>query len=283
VSRASAVRETLAAGALWSAAFAVLGAFGWILGDILLRGAADLDWAYLSEAPRRAGREGGILSVLVSTAALAAVALAVAVPLGLACAAYLAEFTRRGGGPGRWIRRSLDVLAGVPSIVFGLFGLAFFGQFLGWGWSILSGGFTLACMVLPLLVRSAEEGLRAVPAEWRRGCDALGLSKAAALRRILLPAAAPGILAGLILGLGRALAETAAVMYTAGASLRMPRSLLDPGRSLAYHVYILSVEVPGGASRAYAAALVLMLVLLATNLSAYFLVRGFQRRRLAVL
>jgi ABC-type phosphate transport system permease subunit len=135
----------------------------------------------------------------------------------------------------RWVRRSLELLAGVPSIVCGLFGLAFFGEYLGWGWSILSGGMTLACMILPLLIRSAEESLRAVPQSLRHGAAALGLSKRAELWHLTLPAAVPGITAGLVLSIGRALAETAALLFTAGSAIRMPESWFDSARALSYH------------------------------------------------
>jgi phosphate transport system permease protein len=273
------MKDRVMAAVFWLSAAVVLSAFCWIMADIFLAGWQAVDWDFFTGMPARAGREGGIAPVLVSTFWLLAVALGVSVPLGAACAVFLAEFTRRGDPFGRAVRRSLDILAGVPSIVFGLFGMAFFCQFLGWGWTLLSGGLTLGCMALPLVIRTTEEGLRAVPASYRQGCEALGISKAAALKHILLPAASPGLMAGLALGLGRALAETAAVMYTAGASLRMPSSLMDSGRSLAYHIYILSIEVPGGTDRAYAAALVLVGLLLAVNLVSYSLVRGFLKGR----
>ena len=172
-----------------------------------------------------AGSSGGIGPILVSTLLILGVALAVAVPLGLATAVLLAEFLKSQSRFGRLVGLSLDVLAGVPSIVFGLFGNAFFCVFLGLGFSILSGGLTLACMVLPILIRTAEAGLRAVPDDWRLGCAALGLSRAAALRQILLPAASSGLVAGLMLGIGRAMAETAALIFTSGYVDRMPSSL----------------------------------------------------------
>jgi phosphate transport system permease protein len=264
----------------WLCALSVVATFCWILFDIVANGYRALGIGYFVEEPAQAGREGGIASILVATLLLLGVALAVALPLGIACAVYLAEFTRRDDLLGRAVRRSLDVLAGVPSIVFGLFGMAFFCEFLGWGWSIASGGLTLACMVIPLVVRTTEEGLRAAPELYRQGCDALGISKATALTHVLLPSAVPGVMAGLVLGVGRALAETAAVMFTAGASIRMPDSLWDSGRSLAYHIYIMSIEVPGGTERAYTAALVLVLLLIVVNLVSHVLVTRFLKGRL---
>jgi phosphate transport system permease protein len=198
--------------------------------------------------------------------------------VGLGTAVWLAELSTADPAFAGVVRRSLDILAGVPSIVFGLFGLAFFGQFLGWGWSILSGGLTLACMILPVLVRSTEESLRAVPQSLRQGAAALGLSRRTALWQLTLPAAAPGIAAGLMLSLGRALAETAALLFTAGAATRMPTSLFDSARSLSYHIYLLAIEVPGGQARAYASAVVLVALGLTLNGCAAIVVKRWQRR-----
>ena len=153
----------------------------------------------------------------------------------------------------------------MPSIIFGLFGNACFSLFLGLGFSILSGGLTLACMVLPLLIRSIEGALRAVPDDYRSAAAALGISHAATLRRILLPVATPGIVVGLVLAVGRALAETAALLFTSGYVDRMPASVFDSGRALSVHVYDLAINVPGGERHAYATALVLALLLLAIN------------------
>ena len=189
---------------VWIVALLVVGGFAWIVFDLVRQGLGALSWGFLSEAPRRAGREGGILPIIVSTLLILAVCLAAAVPLALGTAILLAEFTDEDRFFGRLVRRSLDVLAGVPSIVFGLFGYAFFCIYLGLGFSILAGGLTLACMALPLMIRSAEEGFRAVPDDYRRGAAALGLSRAWTLWHLQLPAAAPGIAVGLVLGIGRA-------------------------------------------------------------------------------
>jgi phosphate transport system permease protein len=225
-----------------------------------------VSWRFLVEAPADAGRAGGIGPILVSTGLILAVCLAASVPIGAATAILLAEFSRGTGWIGRVVRRSLDVLAAVPSIVFGLFGNAVFSVYLGLGFSILAGGLTLACMVLPLLIRSMEEGLRAVPDDYRQAAAALGLSHAATLSRVLLPAATPGLVVGLVLGIGRALAETAALLFTSGYVARMPGSLLDSGRALSVHVYDLAMNVPGGTGHAYATALVLVGLLLSVNL-----------------
>lgn len=239
-------------------ALVVLLGLGAIVWDLLGSGLARIDWAFLTEAPRDAGRAGGIAPILMSTLWAMLVCLAVAVPLGLGAAAYLAEATDARRGFGRFVQRSLDLLAATPSILFGLFGNAFFCQTLGLGFSILSGGLTLACMILPVVIRTAEAGLRAVPAEVRLGAAALALGPITTLTRVLVPAAAPALLAGVVLGLGRALAETAALIFTSGAVDRMPESLLDSGRVLSVHIYELSLHVPGGEASAQGSALVLV-------------------------
>jgi len=257
--------DRIATVCMWGVALLISMVFAWIVGDLLVQGLPHLSWDFLSAAPTDAGRAGGILPILVSTLLILAVCMVVAIPLGLGTAVLLSEFGRRNPFFGRLVRYSLDVLAGVPSIVFGLFGNAVFSLYLGMGFSILSGGLTLACMVLPLLIRSSETALRAVPDDYRRAAAALGLPVFTTLWRILLPAATPGLIAGLVLGIGRALAETAALLFTSGYVDRMPGSLLDSGRSLSIHIYDLAMNVPGGESNAYASAVVLIVLLLIIN------------------
>jgi phosphate transport system permease protein len=277
--RADAVATVL----VWSAAGLITGVFVWLLVDIVWHGVGRVNWAFLTSPARDAGRAGGIGPILVSTGLILAVCLAVSVPIGLGTAAMLSEFTPSHGVFGRLVRRSLDVLSGVPSIVFGLFGNAFFCQTLGMGFSILSGGLTLACMVLPLLIRSIEEGFRAVPDDYRRGAAALGLSRTSTLLHLLLPAAVPGLVVGLVLGIGRALAETAALVFTSGYVDRMPESLLDSGRSLSIHIFDLSMNISGGDPNAYASALVLIVLLLAINGFASWVADRFLHRRITLV
>lgn len=267
--------------AVWTFAFLIAGAFLWLTGDIVYRGASGVDWSFLTSSPRQAGRGGGIAPILVSTLLIITVAIAVAAPLALATAAFLSEFSRVGGRFARWTSLSLDVLAGVPSIVFGLFGNAFFSVWLGLGFSILSGGLTLACMALPLMVRTAEQGLRMVSDDWRLGAAALGLSRATILWRVLIPAAAPALTAGLVLGIGRAMAETAALVFTSGYVDRMPSSMLDSGRALSVHIYDLAMNVAGGDRNAYASALVLIVLLTLANGAAFWLADRLLQRRIS--
>ncbi|MDI6871081.1 MAG: phosphate ABC transporter permease PstA [Bacillota bacterium] len=238
---------------------------------VLVKGLPLVSWEFLTALPRRMGRLGGIWPTIVGTLYLSAVALGVAAPLGVAAAVYLAEYAP----PGRLTRLchfGSETLAGVPSIIFGLFGFATFVIFLGLGWSVLSGGLTLALMILPTVIRTAEEALKAVPRAYREGSLALGATRWQTVWHVVLPSALPGILTGLLLGLGRAVGETAAVLLTAGSSLTIPLSPLDPARTMSVHLYLLAVE---GISleRAYATAAVLVITILLLNLLATRLVR----------
>ncbi|MBI1390622.1 MAG: phosphate ABC transporter permease PstA [bacterium] len=267
----------------WTASLTVAGAIGWILFDVFAQGLSNLDWRFLIEPVQRSGRAGGIGPLIVSTGLILLVCLAASVPIGLLSAILLAEFSAQGNRFVAWVRRALDVLAGVPSIVFGLFGNALFCIYLGMGFSILSGGLTLACMVLPLFIRSAEEGFRSVPGEYRLAGFALGMSRARLLFRIQLPEAAPGLAVGLILSVGRALAETAALIFTSGYVTRMPSSLADSGRSLSVHIYDLAMNVPGGGPNAYKTALVLVVLLVFINFVTTWIAKhGLHKRILSL-
>lgn len=253
---------------IWSSFGLITLGFFWILGDLLWHGWTQLSWNFLISSPKNSGREGGIGPILISTSLIIGVCMIIAWPIGLGTAIFLAEYTKDYHHFGRLVRGSLDVLAGVPSIVFGLFGHALFCQALGLGFSILSGGLTLACMVLPMLIRTTEESFRAISPNQRLAATALGFSKSTTIGHILLPAAIPGLLAGSILGLGRAVAETAALIFTSGYVDRMPESLLDSGRALSIHIYDLAMNVAGGNPNAYATAIVLVSLLILINLAA---------------
>lgn len=267
---------------VWLCAGLVTTFFLCFVGDIAWRGIPSLSWDFLTETPQNAGRQGGIGSILVSTTFIIGVCMVVAFPIGLGTSIFLAEFTTRDRLFGRIVRRSLDVLAGVPSIVFGLFGYAFFCQTLGLGFSILSGGLTLACMILPLLIRTTEEGLRAVPLDYRLSAGALGLSRSTTLWHLLLPASAPALLVGFILGLGRAIAETAALIFTSGYMDRMPSSLFDSGRALSIHIYDLTMNVPGGDQHAYGTAVVLVGILVCLNILSRWITESWIQRKLVL-
>ncbi len=265
---------------IWLSACLVTGVFLCLLMDIISQGLAGLSWAYLVESPQDAGRSGGIASIIVSSGLILLVAIATAAPLGLATAVLLTEFTTQNSTFGRFVERSLDVLAGIPSIVFGLFGNAFFCIYLGLGFSMLSGGLTLACMVLPILIRSATEGLRSTPNDYRLSAAALGMTRTSALIHLLLPTAIPALVAGLMLGIGRAGAETAALIFTSGYVDRMPDSLMDSGRALSVHIYDLSMNVAGGDANANSAALVLITFLFIINSVSSSLANHWMHRRI---
>lgn len=259
-------------------ALAALG-FGWLVVDLLVRGLPGFGLDFLIDDAHRAGRAGGIAPVIVSTALVLLVCFAVAGPLGLGAGILLAEVVRDGDRRGRIVRRSLDTLAGVPSIVFGLFGNAVFTTLFGLGYSILAGGLTLACMVLPFLVRSVEQALATVPQSVRQAAGALALSRTTLLARILVPAALPGLISGLLLGIGRAAGETAALLFTSGYALRMPEGLTDGGRVLSIHIFDLSLNVAGGTANAYRSAIVLMLLLVIVNICFVLLQSRFTLRQ----
>lgn len=250
-------------------ALLIVGLMAGLVGLLIVRGAPSLSLSFLLGQPRLAGEEGGILPVIIATGYLVGGALLLALPLGVGTALYLQEYAP-DGRPLAALRSLIEALSGVPSVIFGLFGFGLFVIRLDWGWSLASGCCTLALMVLPTMIRTAEEALYAVPGLLREGAAALGATRWETIRRVALPQAAPGILTGAILALGRALGETAAVLLTAGSNLHLPASVWDTGRSLAVHLYILGTE---GLSegRAYATALVLVIGVAAVNLTANLL------------
>lgn len=234
-----------------------------ILGFIIMRGVGQISPAFILGAPHGLEAEGGIFPTIVASFYTTAVAMVVVTPIGLGAAIYLAEYAK-GGRLVRLVRFGADALASVPSIVFGLFGLALFVNALHLGWSMLSGGLTLAVMALPIIMRTAEEGVLAVPRAYREASYALGATKWQTIRRAVLPAAMPRILTGIILGTGRAFGETAVVLFTAGVTINVPKLLTDPGRTMTSHLYILATE---GISlpTAYGTALLLIAIILAFN------------------
>jgi phosphate transport system permease protein len=270
--------QLLARVVLWSMmALAVTILLG-ILFFVLARGLPHVTWGFLSQAPLESGRRGGVFPIIAGTLQVTLLGVATAMPLGLGTAIYLVEYTREGHLT-RAIRFGSECLAGVPSIIFGLFGFVLFVLTLDLGWSILSGGFTLALMTLPVVIRTSEEALKAVPKSYREVALSLGASKWQAIARVVLPAALPGILTGVILALGRAVGETAAVIFTAGSSLphRTPDSLFDGTRTLSVHFYQLAREGIS-ADNAFASAAILVLAISLINLGSSFAMSRFMRR-----
>jgi len=243
---------------------------------MLGRGIPVLSWKFLSTFPAKMGKAGGILPTIAGTFVLTLVAIIIATPLGVGAAIYLVEYTGERKII-KIIRFGAECLAGIPSIIFGLFGLSLFVVILKMGWSILSGGLTLAFMIIPTIIRTSEEAIKTVPYSYREVSLSLGATKWETVKKVVLPNALPGIVTGIILGVGRSIGETAAVIFTAGSSLRLPTSLFDSVRTMSVHFYILSKE---GISEknAFGTAAVLMILILAINLIAYWIMHRFTRR-----
>ena len=261
---------------IWSAAILVLLLLFSIIIYILSKGIPHITWQFLTQVPSDMGRSGGILSTIVGTLAVTIVAVVVATPLGVGTAFYLTEYTRESIIT-KIIRFSAESLAGIPSIVYGLFGFIFFVIYLKLGWSILSGGLTLAVMILPTIIRTSEEAIHTVPPMYREVSFSLGGTKWQTMIKVLIPSALPGIATGIILGIGRSVAETAAVILTAGSALQMPTSLFSPARTMAVHFYILASE---GISmeKAFATAALLIILILLINIGANLLVNRFMAK-----
>ena len=204
------------------------------------------------------------MPALINTVIMTALSLLIAVPFGIFSAIFLVEYAKRGNKFVEVIRLTTETLQGIPSIVYGLFGKLFFVTTCGWGFSILAGAFTLSIMVLPLIMRSTEEALKAVPDSYREGSFGLGAGKLRTVFRIVLPSAIPGILAGVILAIGRIVGETAALIYTAGTVADIPKSVMSSGRTLAVHMYNLASE---GLymDQAYATAVILLVLVVGIN------------------
>ena len=259
--------------AMWIMAAVTVGVLLFIIAYILVQGVPYITWGFLTEAPASMGRKGGIFPMIVGTLAVSGLAVVIAAPIGVATAVYLTEYTREGRLTAV-IRFGADCLAGIPSIIFGLFGFVFFAITLGMGLSVISGALTLALMVLPTIIRTSEEAIRAVPYAYREVSYGLGSTRWQMVTCVVLRSALPGIGTGVVLSLGRSISETAAVMLTAGSALGLPSSLFDSSRTLALHFYILSRE---GISmpNAYATASVLVVAILGINLLAYWLMQRF--------
>lgn len=229
---------------------------------ILLKGLPHLKpglfaWHYTSD-------NVSLMPALMNTLIMTGLSLVIAVPLGLGAAIFLVEYARKGNRFVALIKITTETLTGIPSIIYGLFGMLFFVTSLGWGFSLLAGACTLAVMILPLIMKTTEEALKAVPDTYREGSFGLGAGKLRTVFRVVLPSAVPGILAGVILAVGRIVGETAALIYTAGTVAKIPASVLGSGRTLAVHMYNLASEGLH-MDQAYATGVVLLLLVFVIN------------------
>jgi len=251
-----------------------------IVAIIVVRGVGAISWEFLTTMPHDGMKAGGILPAIVGTIVLTFGTAVAAIPVGVGSAIYLSEYARDTLFT-RAIRLAIVNLAGIPSVVYGLFGLGLFVLFLQFGTSILAGSLTLAIMTLPVIISTSEEALRAVPTEYRTVIASLGGTRWQGIRYVVLPQALPGIITGIILGLLRAAGETAPILFTVSAFFlpRLPHSLFDRTMALPYHLYVISTQVPGMPQEIqYGTALVLLMVVLSMNLVAT-LIRGHFRRR----
>jgi len=244
------------------AAFLTVAVIFMLLGYILIKGIPHLSpslfaWEYTS-------KNVSLLPALINTVLMTVLSLLLAAPIGIFSAVYLNEYARRGNRLVKLVRMAAEVLSGIPSIVYGLFGMIFFVVTLGWGYSLLAGTFTLTIMILPLIMRTTEVALMSVPDAYREGSFGLGAGRLRTVFAIVLPAAVPGILAGVILAIGRIVGETAALIFTAGTLAKIPSSVLDSTRTLSVHMYNLSSE---GLylNQAYATAVVLLVLVIVIN------------------
>jgi phosphate transport system permease protein len=252
-----------------------------VIGSVVVRGIGAIHWEFLTAMPRQGMKAGGIFPAIVGTLLLVLGTAMVAIPVGVGGAIYLAEYARDNWMT-RAIRLAIVNLAGIPSIVYGLFGLGLFVLFLRFGTSILAGALTLAIMTLPVIISTAEEALRAVPTEFRTVSASLGGTRWQGIRHVVLPQALPGIITGIILGLLRAAGETAPILFTVAAFFlpRLPRSPFDPTMALPYHLYVISTQVPGMPPNVqYGTALVLLALVLSMNIVATSIRSYFRRRR----
>ena len=233
-----------------------------LIGYILAQGIPYLSWELF--ALEYTTQNVSLFPALVDTLLMVAVALSLAAPIGIATAVYFVEYAKKGNKFVSIMDMTTDTLAGIPSVVYGLFGLLFFVIYLQMGYSLLAGACTVAIMILPVIIRTTEEALQAVPISYREGSYALGANKLRTVLVVVLPAAVPGILAGIILSIGRIVGETAALVYTAGTVAQLPEDLFSSGRSLAVHLYVLASE---GLfmEQAFATAVVLVIITVIIN------------------
>ena len=254
---------------------------GLVVVIIIIKGLPAINWQFIFDIPRQGMRAGGIFPAIIGTVYLVTGAIVFALPIGLLAAIYLSEYARDNSLT-RIIKLAIVNLSGVPSVVYGLFGLALFVVFFKFGASILSGSLTLGIMILPIIITTSREALESVPQSFREVSLSLGASKWQTIRHIVLPNAVPGILTGTILGLGRAAGETAPILFTVAAFYlpRLPKSIFDQAMALPYHLYVISTQVPNVDEKIrYGTALVLLMLVLSMNLVAIIIRYKFRKKK----
>lgn len=253
-----------------------------ILGFIIIKGGSVISWGFLTKAPEEGMTKGGIFPAIVGTFYLIVGSSIISFPIGIMSGIYMNEYATNGKVV-RFIRIMTNNLSGVPSVVFGLFGMSLFVNALGWGDSIIAGSFTLALMSLPLIIRTTEEALKSIDDSFRHGSLALGATKLQTIRRVVLPMAFPNIITGLILSVGRVSGETAPILFTVAAYFlpQLPGSIFDQCMALPYHLYVISTsgtDIEASRGMAYGTALVLIAIVLVVNLLANLLRNYFAKK-----
>lgn len=253
-----------------------------ILGFIIIKGGSVISWDFLTKAPEEGMTKGGIFPAIVGTFYLIVGSSIISFPIGIMSGIYMNEYATNGKVV-RFIRIMTNNLSGVPSVVFGLFGMSLFVNALGWGDSIIAGSFTLALMSLPLIIRTTEEALKSIDDSFRHGSLALGATKLQTIRRVVLPMAFPNIITGLILSVGRVSGETAPILFTVAAYFlpQLPGSIFDQCMALPYHLYVISTsgtDIEASRGMAYGTALVLIVIVLVVNLLANLLRNYFAKK-----
>ena len=252
-----------------------------VVGAIVVRGIGAMSWEFVTAMPTHGMRAGGIFPAIIGTLELVALTVVFALPMGVATAIYLTEYAAESWLT-RLVRLAIVNLSGVPSVVYGLFGLGAFVIFFRFGTSLLAGALTLAIMILPVIITASEEALRSVPKSFREISLSLGASRWQTIRHAVLPFAVPGIMTGTILGVSRAAGETAPILFTVAAFYlpRLPKSVFDQAMALPYHLYVISTQIPNiPAGQRYGTAFVLLFIVLSLNLLAVILRARFRRRR----
>jgi phosphate transport system permease protein len=277
--------QMVAFGFVWLAGLVAVAVLIWIIGYVLVQGVQVIDLEFLTTRPAGGvSGEGGMSTTIVTTLYLVVLTIVIATPLGVGAAVYLVEYAGEAERESRWVSRlvtvartGVEILAGVPSIIFGLFGFALFVSFMKLKFSLLSAGLSGACLILPVIIRTSEEALLAVPRSYREGSLALGATKWQTVVSVVLPAASPGIVTGIVLSVGRVVAETAIFWVTLGGSYRLPTNLLSSGRSMALHVYMLASETRAF-EKAMGTAAILIATIIVLNLMINYTSRRFAAR-----
>jgi len=246
----------------YGAAAIAVSVLAFLVGYVVVKGVPNLKLSLFS--PHYTSENVSVIPAIITTVEMTLISLLIAVPLGVFTAVYLVEYASRKNKLVGIVRITAETLSGIPSIVYGLFGMLFFVTALGWGFSLIAGAFTLSIMILPLIMRTTEEALKSVPDSFREGSFGLGAGRLRTVFRIVLPSAVPGILSGIILAIGRIVGETAALIYTSGTVAQTPASLTDSARTLSVHMYALSSEGLR-TNEAYATALILLVMVIGIN------------------